>query len=204
MSGFVTSSFGTGLVSVSLGISVPQMFTCPEKQILPIIPHTWTLTHSCCPYCHPGQNYKKLKCTLLIAYFQAPPLARFSGFLFDLQHNSHVYSPEWHSTCWTLSQYKISQSFTFRLGAYPYHFVRKYFHVISFSLVLFQLSFAVLQVETVHWSGTEKVLVSFFLSPYLSVQTCLLAVPFLPTFICLLYTGLFLILFCFLWISCLK
>lgn len=38
----------------------------------------------------------------------------------------------------------------------------KYFHVIS--LVLFQLSFAVLQVESVHSSHAERVLISFFVS----------------------------------------
>lgn len=116
MSGFAACSFGTGLVAASLGISAPQMFACPKKQIQPIILHTSNLTCSCCPYCHPSQNYKKFKFTYLFHIFSL-------SYLPDLLVSSLTCSISLMSVlqnciqCFELFLHSGYLPFTFRLGA---------------------------------------------------------------------------------------
>lgn len=177
------------------------MFTCPEKQIQPIILHTSNLTYSCCPYCHPSQNYKKLK---FIYLFHIVSLSYLPDLLVSSLTCSIILMSVLQSCIqhFELFLYLGYLPFTFRLGAFSHCCTDMNFPVISFSFLLFQLSFSILQAESVHSSCTVKVLsilISFVCLPTsLSRLGLLLTVPFLPIFICLLFTGLFLILFYFL------
>lgn len=166
-----------------------------------IILHTLTLIHSFCFYYHPSQNYKKkLKFAYLFHIFRLSYLPDFlvSSLTCSITLMSVLQKCIQHFELFLHTEYL---PFAFRLCSCCW--AGKYFHVISFSFLLFQQSFAILWAESVHSSGAAKVLISF-LSPDLSVQTCLLTVPSLQTFISLLSTGLFLILFYFLRIFCLK
>lgn len=139
-SGFLASSFGTGLVAVSLGISVPQMFACHEKKTKPIIPHTSNLTAvsgffvilvktiknwnflTLCLYSYlPDSLVSSLNCSIMLMSVLQNCIQDFETFL--------------------LSGYLC---LTFELGASSCCCSGKYFQVKNLSFLLFQLSFSIL------------------------------------------------------------
>lgn len=144
-------------MAVSLGISVPQMFTCPEKQIQPIMLHTSNLTHSCCPYGHSSQNYKKLKFpySFRIVSLSYLPDLLVSSLTSSIILISVLRKCIQHFELFLHSGYL---PLTFSLDACSRCCEGKNFQVISFSFLLFQLSFSILWAESVHSSGTAKVL----------------------------------------------
>lgn len=81
------------------------MFACHEKKIQPIKLHTSNLTRSWWPFCHPSQNYKKLKFTYFISLV----------FLTCQTHWSHLWTVAWCSRLCCRTTFSILNSFSTRV-----------------------------------------------------------------------------------------
>lgn len=131
-----------GLVAVSLRISVPQMFACHEKKIQPIILHTSNLTRSCCPFCHPSKNYKKIEIDLLhIFILSYLPDSLVSSLNCRIMLISVLQS---YIQDFELFLHSGYLHLTFKLVASSCCCAGKYFQVKNLSFLLFQQSFSIL------------------------------------------------------------